>query len=161
MRPMQECDVREVVRIERGAYPFPWSPGIFRDCLRVGYCCWVLEHRSILRGYGIMSAGARESHILNLCVHERFQGRGMGRLILDHLLEVARGHRALTVMLEVRPSNMQALHLYRAVGFNEVGTRRGYYPAEGRREDALIMAMELQSDTPGGARRDSRDATRR
>ena len=71
LRPMREADLDTVNEVERSAYEFPWSPGIFRDCLRVGYCCWVLEHDDEVKGHGIMQAGAGESHIRNLCVSAR------------------------------------------------------------------------------------------
>ena len=143
LRPMLDTDLWAVVDIERDAYPFPWSEGIFRDCLRVGYCCWVLEYLDVVEGYGIMSVGVGESHILNLCIRPRVQGKGLGRRLLRHLMTVARDHHAQTIMLEVRPSNPSAIRLYHGIGFNEVGVRRAYYPSRTGREDALILAMEL------------------
>ena len=68
IRPMTEADVSEVFTIERASYQFPWSEGIFRDCLRVGYVCRVLTLESQVIGYGVMSVGAGEAHVLNLCV---------------------------------------------------------------------------------------------
>lgn len=143
IRPMRDVDLVQVLEIEREAYAFPWSAGIFRDCLRAGYCCWVLEQQDEVRAYGIMQVGAGESHILNLCVRANGRGRGLGRALLSHLLEVAREHRADTALLEVRPTNRPALGLYLAMGFNEVGVRRGYYPGRDGREDALILATYL------------------
>jgi ribosomal-protein-alanine N-acetyltransferase len=141
---MRESDLGMVMRIEREAYAFPWSEGIFRDCLRAGYCCWVADQQGIVRAYGIMQVGAGESHILNLCVRTSYRSQGLGRALLGHLIEVAREHRADTALLEVRPTNRAALGLYAAMGFNEVGVRRGYYPGRNGREDALILALGLQ-----------------
>lgn len=143
IRPMRDSDLAFVLEIEREAYAFPWSEGIFRDCLRAGYCCWVVEQRGLVCAYGIMQVGAGESHILNLCVRASGRGRGLGRTLLGHLLDVAREHRADTALLEVRPTNRTALGLYEAMGFNEVGVRRGYYPGRDGREDALILAICL------------------
>lgn len=143
LRPMQDADLGTVLDIEREAYGYPWSPGIFRDCLRVGYCCWVLEYQGFVDAYGIMSVGARESHILNLCVRVGSQRQGLGRTLLAQLLDVARDHGADTTLLEVRPTNRAAITLYESMGFNEVGRRNAYYPAKGRREDALILARSL------------------
>lgn len=143
LRPMTAADVEEVGRLERFAYRFPWTEEIFSDCLRTGYCCWVLEIDENIEGYGVMSVGAGESHILNLCVHDAVRRRGFGRLILRHLLSLARSHSADAVFLEVRPSNAPALRLYESAGFNEVGMRRGYYPADNNREDAIILARSL------------------
>jgi len=143
IRPMRESDIVAVLDIEREAYAFPWSEGIFRDCLRAGYCCWVVHLHGDVQAYGIMQVGAGESHVLNLCVRGRCQGQGLGRALLTHLLDVATRHRADTVLLEVRPTNRVALALYESMGFNEVGVRRGYYPGRNGREDALILARSL------------------
>ena len=142
-RPMRPVDLVPVVAIEQAAYPFPWSDGIFRDCLRVGYCCWVVEQESAVIGYGIMQVVARESHILNLCVHPAYHRQGFGRALLARLLDLARDHRADTVLLEVRPTNEAAIALYTRMGFNEVGVRRAYYPGHKGKEDALILARSL------------------
>jgi ribosomal-protein-alanine N-acetyltransferase len=145
IRPMRDTDLPMVLDIEREAYAFPWSEGIFRDCLRAGYCCWVVEREALVRAYGIMQVGAGESHILNLCVRASGRGQGLGRALLSHLLEVATEHRADTALLEVRPTNRAALGLYEVMGFNEVGVRRGYYPGRDGREDALILATCLSN----------------
>jgi ribosomal-protein-alanine N-acetyltransferase len=146
-RPMTEKDLEEVLRIEKAVYDFPWSETIFTDCLRVGYCCWVSLNRSgDIDAYGIMSVAAGECHILNLCVHPRVQRLGIGKRLLNNLLDVARKHRADTAFLEVRPSNSKARLLYSNSGFNEVGMRRNYYPARDGREDAIIMARMLASN---------------
>lgn len=143
-RRMLHADLREIVLIEKRAYDFAWTEGIFRDCIRVGYHCRVLEipHGSI-QAYGVMSAAAGEAHILNLCVRPELQGRGLSRQVLDHLLDLARDARVRTVFLEVRLSNIRAARLYASGGFCEIGVRLGYYPAVKGREDALVMAREL------------------
>lgn len=140
---MAYADLKEVMAIEVSAYPFPWTEIIMRDCIRVGYCCQVVESRGRIEGYGIMSVAAGECHILNLCIRPESQGRGLARRALQHLLNLARAAGAQTAFLEVRPSNPGAIWLYQTAGFCEVGLRRDYYPAEGGREDALVMAKEL------------------
>ena len=142
-RPMQEEDLHSVMETEVSAYEFPWSTAIFQDCLRIGYCSWVLELERDIIGYGVMSIAVGECHILNLCVHPGFQGLGYGQMILEHLLDVARKHKVEMAFLEVRPSNAVARHLYHVNGFDEVGMRRNYYPADMGREDAVIMACNL------------------
>ncbi|TCK17630.1 [SSU ribosomal protein S18P]-alanine acetyltransferase [Thiogranum longum] len=143
LRPMTVNDLERVMAIEPLAYEFPWSEGIFRDCLRVGYCCWCYEENGELLGYGVMSVAAGESHILNLTVHPESQRKGIGRKLLMHFIQLARRHGADTLMLEVRPSNTAAIRLYDAMGFNEMGRRRNYYPSENGREDALLLALDL------------------
>ena len=143
LQPMQPCDTVEVMGIEQQVYPFPWSEGIFNDCLRVGYCCWVWREVGQLLGYGVMSVGAGEAHILNLAIHPEHQGRGLGKGMIEHLMQLAEQHGADTAFLEVRPSNVTAIRLYDSLGFNQVGLRKDYYPLEQGREDALIMARRF------------------
>ncbi|MFH1598655.1 MAG: ribosomal protein S18-alanine N-acetyltransferase [Pseudomonadota bacterium] len=140
---MKQADVEAVSAIEKRAYPFPWSPGIFRDCLRAGHHCWLLESPQVLLGYGVLSAAAGEAHLLNLCIAPEHQGHGHGRRLLARMIDLARWNRAAQVFLEVRPSNPRAIALYREYGFNEIGLRPNYYPASKGREDAIVMAMEL------------------
>ena len=143
LRPMRQTDVPNVMAIEVRAYRSPWTEGIFRDCLHVGYSCWVLEGENGLLGYGVMSAGAGEAHLLNLCVAPQVHGRGYGRKLLRHFVEQAARYHADIIFLEVRPSNGSAISLYESVGFHQVGMRRGYYPDDNGREDALVLALEL------------------
>jgi ribosomal-protein-alanine N-acetyltransferase len=142
-RPMRTEDLESVAAIEMAAYAFPWTHGIFSDCLRAGYDCWVLARPAEIVGYGILSCAAREAHILNVCVAPGEQRRGYGKRIVTRLLDLARWHHAERVFLEVRPSNPRAIALYESMGFNEIGRRPNYYPARRGREDAVVMAMEM------------------
>ena len=142
-RPMRKADLHAVNRIEALAYEFPWEPITFRDCLKVGYCCWVGEKVGQVVAYGILTAGAGESHILNVCISPEVQGKGYGRMMMERLMDVARERQAEMMILEVRPSNTRALKLYLSLGFNEIGMRKGYYPAVNGREDALVLARML------------------
>jgi len=143
IRPLAIADLDAVMDIESRAYDFPWTQGIFRDCLRVGYCCWCYENDGLIQGYGVMSVAAGESHILNLSVRPESQRQGIGSKLMKHFLQLARRHDADIVMLEVRPSNVSAISLYEKMGFNEIGVRRNYYPADAGREDALLLALSL------------------
>lgn len=143
LRPMREDDLIAVHMIEARAYEFPWTPGIFRDCLRADYPAWILHSDNRIVGYFLMSVAAGEAHVLNICIAPEMQGRGLGRRLLHDLLKLARGRGVARVFLEVRPSNANAIALYHDEGFNEIGRRPRYYPAKDGREDALVMAMEL------------------
>lgn len=145
IRAMRDADVPEVVAIERSSYQFPWSEGIFRDCLRVGYTCRVVTLGRQVAGYAVMSVGAGEAHILNLCVGEAFRCRGLGRGLLALLVERAAAAGMKEAFLEVRPSNTAAIRLYLAYGFEQVGMRRGYYQAVGGREDAAVLRLGLRA----------------
>ena len=146
IRPMHELDVPVIVAIERAAYQFPWSEGIFRDCLRVGYVCRVVDVGGDLAGYGIMSVGAGEAHILNVCIADAYRCRGFARKILLYLLDRARAAGMYEAFLEVRPSNIAAARLYHSLGFEQVGVRRGYYQATVGREDAAVLRRILIAD---------------
>ncbi|MCG5530992.1 ribosomal protein S18-alanine N-acetyltransferase [Halorhodospira halochloris] len=139
---MTEADLEAVLSIERHAYRYPWSEMIFRDCLRVGYGCFVHEVDQIV-GHLVVSCAAGEAHILNICIAPPWQRQGIAHHLLNVAVERAQLLAAQMLFLEVRPSNVPACRLYQQFGFNEVGRRPGYYPAPHGREDALIMAREV------------------
>lgn len=143
LRVMEASDLDVVCALDRAAYAHPWSAAIFRDCLRFGYDCWVGEIERGVVAHAVTAIAAGECHLLNLCVHPSWQGRGLGRAILRHLLDTARAREVDTVFLEVRASNTRARALYHSEGFGEIGIRRGYYPADQGREDAVTLARVL------------------
>ena len=144
IRLMQPADLKAVAAVERAAYEYPWSLGIFRDCLLAGYYCLVVDVAGTVTGYGIMSVAAGEAHLLNLCVHPNAQRLGYGRRLLNALLVKATDADADQVFLEVRPSNGLAIELYRSVGFEQIGIRPAYYQAARGREDAIVLALSLK-----------------
>ncbi|MCB1650159.1 MAG: ribosomal protein S18-alanine N-acetyltransferase [Pseudomonadales bacterium] len=146
MRAMRASDLDLVVQSENLSLQNPWTKRVFADCLRSGYECWVLASRDRLVAHGVLSVGAGEAHVLTLCVHPQYRGKGYGRRMLRHLLEKGYRKGGEIAFLEVRPSNKTAISLYLATGFVQVGERRGYYPAEPgetHREDALILSRAL------------------
>src|SRR5579871_2852495 len=144
IRPMGEGDVPAVVGVEHASYQFPWSEGIFRDCLRVGYTCRVVTLAGRVIGYGVMSMGAGEAHVLNLCIGREHRCLGFGRRLLGYLIERGMSAGMSEIFLEVRPSNTAAIRLYLSTGFEQVGMRRGYYQAVGGREDAAVLRRVLR-----------------
>jgi ribosomal-protein-alanine N-acetyltransferase len=143
IRPMLAVDLLRIAGIEQTSYAFPWSDGIFRDCLRAGYFCRVAEVRRDLVGYAIMSTGAGEAHVLNVCVRIDYRDQGLGRYLLNVLFAQARAESCHDIFLEVRPSNPTAIHLYEHLGFQRIGVRKGYYQATHGREDALVYKKAL------------------
>ena len=143
LRTMTYADLRQVIEIEERAYSHPWTIGIFRDCIRVGYNCWVCMQGERMVGYGVIMLAAGEAHILNLCVDPDHQGRGLGRFILRHLVSRCAQTDIDMVILEVRRSNRHAMRLYEVEGFHELGVRKDYYPADEGREDAIIFARYI------------------
>ncbi|MCG6936316.1 MAG: ribosomal protein S18-alanine N-acetyltransferase [Proteobacteria bacterium] len=143
IRTMQQSDLDAVMAIETAIYPFPWTRGIFSDCIRVGYRCHVYQDADEVLAYSVFSVAATEAHILTVCVHPDWRRQGLGRKMMEYMLEQAEQAGAEVILLEVRPSNTAAIQLYRDMQFNEVGIRPDYYPAVDGREDALIMARSM------------------
>ncbi len=152
IRPMRPADLALVEGVEARAYDYPWSINIFRDCLRMGYECWVQLATERVVGHCVLAMGPGEAHVLNLAIDPDWHNRGLGRALLERLLTRAEELGAESVFLEVRPSNAPAVHLYRATGFRRVGRRRDYYPAEDGREDALVLRYTLREVAPAGRR---------
>lgn len=142
-RRMCTEDLPRVSEIERRIYSHPWTQGNFADSLDAGYDCTVLEVYGCLCGYGILTVAAGEAHLLNISIDAPWQGKGLGRTLLLHHIDLARSRGARILLLEVRPSNMVARALYESVGFERIAVRRGYYPAAEGREDALLLLLNL------------------
>jgi len=148
IRNMTEDDISVVARIASENMTYPWSPQVFRDCLRADYHAWaltqeegVLSHEVI--GFLVALIQAEECQLMNICVDKRFRHQGYGRQILQHLIDYCRGRGVSHISLEVRKSNTDAIKIYHAFGFMEVGERKYYYPADAGREDALIFVLGL------------------
>lgn len=142
-RPMVESDLDAIMEIEPHIYSHPWSRGNFSDSLVSGYSAWVLLDSAKIIGYALMMMVLDEAHLLNLSVAKAYQKQGLGRLLLEHMIAIAKKHAAANMFLEVRPSNISAIALYENIGFNEMAIRRGYYPAHNGREDAVLMGLAL------------------
>ena len=143
-RPMTVRDLDAVVAVENIAYSYPWSRGNFTDSLAAGYVAEVLvDSAAGVVGYFVAMTGVDELHLLNITVAPAWQGLGHGRALLAAVQGHARALGLASLWLEVRHGNERARALYRRLGFAEVGLRRGYYPAAGRREDAVVMSLAL------------------
>lgn len=150
MRAMTRADVDAVLAIEQAVQSFPWTRGNFADALDSGYLCRVDEaENGGIRGYAILMPAVDEAELLNIGVATAEQHKGLGRAMLAEMLEVARARQLRRVFLEVRPSNVAAIALYRSAGFSEIGRRHDYYKNAGGSEDALVMACELMDEANG------------
>ena len=145
LAPMEIGDVDEVHALECSVFPHPWTRGNFVDCIASGYDAWVArDEAGKLAGYFLLMYALDEAHLLDVAVAGERHGAGLGRWLLDTLCARARAMGAESVLLEVRPSNARALHVYQRYGFKEIGRRKGYYPAhEGKREDAIVMRLDV------------------
>lgn len=149
MRAMTQADVDAVLAIEQAVQRFPWTRGNFIDVLNSGYICRVDETEGEIRGYAILMPAADESELLNIGVAAAQQRKGLGCAMLGAMLEIARSRNMRRVFLEVRPSNVAAIALYRSAGFSNIGVRRDYYRNADGSEDALVMACELTGEPNG------------
>jgi ribosomal-protein-alanine N-acetyltransferase len=140
---MRSADLEEVLAIERASFSMPWSRGAFLYELEQNRVarCYVVREDGRLIGYICLWEVADEVHITNVAVHPDLRRRGVARSLLSAVLDDARQRKLRLVVLEVRPSNAEALGLYESFGFRVVGRRRGYYYDTG--EDALVMEASL------------------
>ena len=150
--PMRPEDLDEVLAIERVSFSMPWSRGAFLYEMQQNRVarCWVMHEDARVLGYLCLWEVADELHITNIAVHPSFRRQGIGRTLLQDVLDDARQRKLRLVVLEVRPSNTEARTLYEAFGFRVTGRRRGYYYDTG--EDALVMEADLQTAQPGTRR---------
>jgi ribosomal-protein-alanine N-acetyltransferase len=134
----------DLLLIEKGSFVHPWTEGdFFSELSKSPPTIFVIGNGptgSIL-GYICFWVIADEIQILNLAVHPASRRQGLGRRLLTFLLALAREKKVLKVFLEVRPSNQEALDLYRSLGFETLYRRPHYYEADG--EDALVLAWSF------------------
>jgi ribosomal-protein-alanine N-acetyltransferase len=148
--PMRLNDLASVMVIENQAYPFPWTSGNFTDSLTAGYEMSVLKEQNVMVGYLVWMAVVDEVHLLNIALSPARQGRGLGLWMMRYFITQARARGFSKILLEVRPSNHGAIRLYRFLGFQKIGQRKGYYPQSAdsskEREDAIVMQLALTGD---------------
>lgn len=150
IRRMKESDIDNVYSIETNVHISPWSRGILRDCVLVGYDCRVLEigngENSILGGYIISRISDNNCHILNFCIAKPLQSKGLGRKLIQTVLySLSKFSHIQSVVLEVRPSNFSAIHLYKSLGFEEAEIKKGYYKDANSVEDAILLKKTLRT----------------
>jgi len=156
VEPMRPEDLDEVLAIERASFSMPWSRGAFLYEIqqnRVARCRIVREAGAVL-GYLCVWEIADEVHVTNVAVHPSRRRQGIARGLLTGLLAEAQAHDVRLVVLEVRPSNREAIALYESFGFRVTGRRRGYYYDTG--EDALVMETRFPVDSSVGGNRQAR-----
>ena len=138
---MQEADIDAVATLEAEVSPAPWSAGIFRDCLRAEYECWVLQAEEVF-GYVVFSLGPGEAHLLNIAISPARQRQGFGQQLLTKVVGIARVQGMERIFLEVRPSNLRAQAIYERAGFEFLSLREKYYGPPNK-EDALVYTLAL------------------
>ena len=141
---MGEADLAAVAALEASLQAFPWSPGNFADSRAAGHAARVVLDGDGLLGFSVVMIVLDEAHLLNIGIARPHQGQGHGARLLERIIADARAAGARRMLLEVRPSNRQAIEFYQRFGFRQIGVRRAYYPAALGREDALVFDKDLQ-----------------
>lgn len=143
VRKMEIKDIDAVVDIEENSFSIPWTRGAFLEELTKNklakYC--VAEVDGKVAAYGGMWLIVDEGHITNIAVHPTYRGKGVGKKIVEGLIEEGKRMNLYRMTLEVRRSNLIAQELYKKFGFIPCGVRPGYYQDNG--EDAIIMWKDL------------------
>ena len=143
-RKIEPRDLDEVVEIEQEAFPEPWTRGMF--CQEISSPMshfFVALLDDTLVGYVGFWQVADEAHITSVTVRKEYRGRGYGRVLTDFIVRAAVKENLTRAMLEVRVTNTTAQNLYKSLGFEKTGIRKGYYKKTN--EDAIIMARKLDA----------------
>ncbi len=148
-RTMEKADLATVVKIENECQSHPWSLMQFLEGIDAGHSGWVVcreyEDKEVMLGFAVVSTVLDESTLLNICVRPAFQNQGVGRQVLEFLLQQASGENISRYFLEVRASNRIAIRLNESLGFRRLSVRKSYYPAIAGREDGLVYGCDLSS----------------
>ena len=166
--PMQPADLDSVLAIESVSHIHPWTKGNFSDSLAAGHWAYCIRPAStpsnnrdkfedstqgtyldpqVLWAYCILYPAVDELHLLNITVSPKVRKLGLGARMMAAIEGVAAQQNMPRIILEVRPSNMPAVTLYQKLGYEEIGVRKNYYPANpdtGKREDAIVMAKSIK-----------------
>jgi ribosomal-protein-alanine N-acetyltransferase len=157
--PMTIADLDSVLSIESVSHIHPWTKGNFSDSLAAGHWAYCVRPQladavkgsyldpEILWAYCILFPAVDEMHLLNITVSPKLRRLGIGVKMMNAIEGVAAQQNMPRIILEVRPSNEAALKLYLSLGYEQIGLRKNYYPADaasGLREDALVLAKSIK-----------------
>lgn len=140
---LEPNDLPTAFQIEKRAHAFPWSEKTFASNQGDRYLNFQLRVDDVMAAFAITQVVLDEATLFNIAVDPDFQRRGLGRELLEHLIDELEKRGILTLWLEVRASNAAAIALYESLGFNEATIRRNYYPTADGHEDAIIMALPI------------------
>ena len=142
VRPMVMTDVDGVMAVEHDSFLTPWSRSAFEEELAQNRLARyiVAEENGAIVGYAGTWLVINEAHVTNVAVSSQRRREGIGRLLMQNLMELARENGMESMTLEVRVSNAAARHLYQQLGFVEAGIRKNYYTET--KEDALSLWCE-------------------
>ena len=140
---LYEDELASIMPIENACHLFPTSEKLLSSCFSKRYHNAKLTVDGKIVGFYLAELVVDEFTLHNICVYPEVQGKGFGKVLLNHFIAKAESLGAVQLWLEVRESNVGAIALYEQQGFCVAGTRRNYYPAKDGREDALLMGLAL------------------
>jgi len=144
---MRECDLKDVMWIERKSFRTPWTGNTFRRELEDDNDFshfMVGRHKNKTIAFIGFTHVLDEAHILTFAVHPKYRRRGVGTQLLTYTLNMAKTLGAKKVTLEVRVSNISAQSLYKRFGFQTIAIRKRFYPDTG--EDGYLMCLSNLND---------------
>ena len=156
--PMEAGDLDAVLSIEQISHAHPWTRGNFSDSLAAGHWAYCIRPDSVdaepgsyldpqvLWAYCVLYPAVDELHLLNITVAPKLRRLGIAVRMMKAIEGIAASRKMPRIILEVRPSNIPAISLYQSLGYETIGVRKGYYPADestGQREDAQVMAKSI------------------
>lgn len=145
IKPLTAEQLPDILSIEQQAAFVPWSLALFESCLAEDYFNFVLWDKDKLCGYYLAQQVLDEASLFNIVVAPDEQGKGYGRILLQHMLQQAKQRHCQQVWLEVRAGNTAAIALYQSAGFELSGRRKNYYQSSAGAEDALVMRFQLSA----------------
>ncbi len=141
--PMSINDLKNVHKLEVESYEFPWTKEILRDCILYKYDAFTIYFNDVLVGYIIAKISVPETHILNLTIASDFRKIGLGKSLIQLVINDSRIRGSEDIILEVRVNNCNAINLYEKLDFKKVGLRKKYYESKDGREDAYVLKLKL------------------
>jgi [ribosomal protein S18]-alanine N-acetyltransferase len=157
--PMTPSDLDAVLAIENQSHIHPWTKGNFSDSLAAGHWAYCIRPQldqavrgsfldpEILWAHCILYPAVDELHLLNITIAPSLRRRGIAQRMMAAIEGVAAAQNMPRIILEVRPSNTNAVMLYKKMGYEAIGMRKNYYPSNpetGLREDAIVMAKSIK-----------------
>jgi ribosomal-protein-alanine N-acetyltransferase len=137
------ADLPRALEIEQASHAFPWTEKTLASNQGERYLNLKIMRNDVMAGFAITQIVLDEATLFNIAIDPAFQRQGLGRALLEDVIQQIVKKDVFTLWLEVRASNAKAIALYESLGFNEVSIRRNYYPAAQGREDAIMMALPL------------------
>ena len=141
IKQLKETDVDSMMFIEQACHSHPKTKKNMQSCFSGRYFSKGLYCSDEVAGFYMAEMAGPDFTLMDICVSPNFQGKGYAKLLLENLLEEAKTLSAESIFLEVRVSNLSAISLYEQYGFNEMGIRKDYYPADNGREDGKLMGL--------------------